>query len=74
MAVINFLGPINKPSINIDISDFNTLRNELNKIDDLKQWIPICAIAVNDKIIFETDNLKISNNDVISLLPPVCGG
>lgn len=74
MAKINFLGPINMPSIDIKIDDFNMLKNELNKIEKLKQWIPICAISINDNIITSTDNITIKDDDVISLLPPVCGG
>lgn len=74
MAIVNFLGPINKKPINININNFDELKNELHKMDDLKQWIPICAIAVNDEIISKTDNIAIKNDDIISLLPPVCGG
>lgn len=74
MALVNFLGPIELESMNLDVNDFLELKNELNKIDSLKEWLPICAVAINDEIIKENDNFSIKNNDVISLLPPVCGG
>lgn len=74
MAVINFLGPIEFESININVNDFLELKNELNKIEKLKEWLPICAVAINNEIIKDSKNFAIKNDDVISLLPPVCGG
>lgn len=74
MAIVNFLGPINKSPINIEVNSFDELKNELHKINELKQWIPICAIAINNTIAQTTDDIVIKNDDVISLLPPVCGG
>ena len=74
MAVINFLGPIEFESINININDFLELKNELNKIEKLREWLPICAVAINNEIIKDSKNFAIKNDDVISLLPPVCGG
>ena len=74
MAVINFLGPIELESMNLNVKDFLELKNELNKIDKLREWLPICAVAINNEIVKENANFSIKNDDVISLLPPVCGG
>lgn len=74
MALINFLGPIELESMNLNVKDFLELKNELNKIDKLREWLPICAVAINNEIVKENANFSIKNDDVISLLPPVCGG
>lgn len=74
MAKIVFLGPIDLEPMDIESSDFDELRKNLNNIEALKEWLPLCAVAINDNIIKDTNGLKINSNDVISLLPPVCGG
>lgn len=74
MALINFLGPIELESMNLNVKDFLELKNELNKIEKLREWLPICAVAINNEIVKENANFSIKNDDVISLLPPVCGG
>lgn len=74
MAKIVFLGPIDLEPMDIESSDFDELRKNLNNIEALREWLPLCAVAINDNIIKDTNGLKINSNDVISLLPPVCGG
>lgn len=74
MAKIVFLGPIDLEPMDIESSNFDELRKNLNNIEALKEWLPLCAVAINDNIIKDTNGLKINSNDVISLLPPVCGG
>lgn len=76
---VNFLGPINLSPIDIDVKTFEELKAHLNSIDALKEWLPTCAIALNDDIILDSssdtlNNLSFTNNDSVSLLPPVCGG
>lgn len=73
MVKINFLGPINKDSLELDVKNIYELKEELLKYEDLKEWLEISAIAVNDNFI---DNLEfnLKNGDIISILPPVCGG
>ncbi len=73
MIKVEFLGPINKKSISIDISNLNQLKDILQKDKDMEDWLKNSAIAVNDNIITDI-NKELKNGDIISLLPPVCGG
>ncbi len=73
MAKIEFLGPINKEPINIEINHLSELKNLFEDDPSLKEWISCSAIAVNDKLVSNL-NLSVSKNDKITLLPPVCGG
>lgn len=74
MIKVNFLGPIGLDSIDSNAKNFIELKEELEKIDSLKEWLPLCAISLNDNIIQDYNNITFNENDVISLLPPVCGG
>lgn len=71
---VHFLGPIGLDSIEIEAKNFEELKVELAKISALKEWIPLCAVALNDKIIQNPSEIVFNENDEISLLPPVCGG
>lgn len=73
MVKINFLGPINKDSLQLDIKNIYELKEELLKHEDLKEWLEISAIAVNDSFINSLD-YELKDGDIISILPPVCGG
>lgn len=73
MVKVEFLGPIGKSDLEINASNLKQIKEILNKDESLKEWLEICAIAVNDMIV---DNLDVGlkDGDKISLLPPVCGG
>lgn len=73
MVKINFLGPINKDSLQLNIKNIYELKKELLKHEDLKEWLEISAIAVNDSFINSLD-YELKDGDIISILPPVCGG
>ncbi len=73
MATVEFLGPINKESIEIEIAHLSELREYFKEDKEVCQWLQNSAIAVNDRLVSNL-NLAISKNDKISLLPPVCGG
>ena len=73
MAKIDFLGPLNRQSIEVDIKSLNDLKNIFKEDKELQEWLDICAVAVNDTMVCSLDT-KIEPNDKISLLPPVCGG
>lgn len=73
MVTVNFLGPIKKNSIELDVSTLKDLANELKKDESLLEWLKISAVAVNDEIVNNID-MELKDGDNISLLPPVCGG
>ena len=73
MAKVEFLGPLNRESIEVNIKSLNDLKEMFADDKELQEWLEICAVAVNDTLICSLDT-KIEANDKISLLPPVCGG
>ncbi len=73
MAKVEFLGPLNRESIEVDIKSLNELKEMFKDDKELQEWLEICAVAVNDSLVCSLD-VKIESGDKISLLPPVCGG
>jgi molybdopterin synthase sulfur carrier subunit len=73
MVVIDFLGPIAKDSIELDIKSLQELSIFMQNDESLKEWVENSAIAVNDKIITDK-NFALKDGDRVSILPPVCGG
>lgn len=73
MVKVEFLGPLQRPAMEFDISNLDELKEILNKDDSLKPWIDLLAVALNDEII-QDSNIQFKDGDKITLLPPVCGG
>ncbi len=73
MAKIEFLGPLNRESIEVDIKNLNDLKEMFKEDKEIQEWLEICAVAVNDSLVCSLDT-KVEAGDKISLLPPVCGG
>ena len=73
MVEIQFLGPIEKEPIKLDIKNLQELSKFLKNDNSLKEWLNITAVAVND-VIVKDNNIKLKDGDIITLLPPVCGG
>jgi len=73
MVTIEFLGPINKNNLEIEISNLSQLSSILKNDSEVSSWLENCAVAVNDKII-KNINQTLNDGDKVSLLPPVCGG
>lgn len=73
MAKVEFLGPLNRESIEADIKSLNDLKDMFKEDKELQEWLEICAVAVNDTLVCSLDT-SIESGDKISLLPPVCGG
>jgi len=73
MVKIEFLGPIKKEPITIDIKNLNELSIILQQDEELKQWLDNSAVAINDMLISDKNHV-LKDGDKISLLPPVCGG
>jgi len=70
-VLIKFLGPISRDDLEVEINSSEELK-EVIKQNISNEWLEKIAVAVNDKIVSNLDDIK--NGDVISLLPPVCGG
>lgn len=73
MVDVEFLGPINKEAIQVDISNLLQLSEILKNDDQVSTWLDTCAVAINDTLVTKKD-MELSHGDKISLLPPVCGG
>ncbi|ENT9650664.1 MoaD/ThiS family protein [Campylobacter coli] len=73
MVKVEFLGPINKPKLELNIKNLKELKAILQEDESLKEWLELCAISLNDEIVFD-ENTKLKDGDKIALLPPVCGG
>lgn len=73
MVVVDFLGPIGKPSLELEISNLNELAKILQDDPEVSDWLESCAVAVNNALVTSLD-APLSDGDKVSLLPPVCGG
>ncbi|ECP9175375.1 MoaD/ThiS family protein [Campylobacter jejuni] len=73
MVKVEFLGPINKENLELEVKNLKELKEILQKDESLKEWLELCAVSLNDEIIFD-ENTKLKDGNKIALLPPVCGG
>jgi len=73
MAIVEFLGPINREPIEVDIANLSELKEVFKEDKELEKWLENSAIAVNDTLVSHL-NIPLLSRDKISLLPPVCGG
>lgn len=73
MAKVEFLGPIQKEDMDIEIENLKQLREILGSDESLSEWLEISSVALNDEIVSSLD-IEVKSNDKISILPPVCGG
>ena len=73
MIRVEFLGPIQKPSLELDIQNLSELAAVLQRDDEMSEWLTNCAVAVNDTLVSSLES-PLKDGDKVSLLPPVCGG
>jgi len=73
MVKVEFLGPINSDSLELNINTLKELSEYMLSNEKLKDWATNSAVAVNDKIVTDI-NTKLKDGDKVSILPPVCGG
>jgi molybdopterin synthase sulfur carrier subunit len=73
MVRVEFLGPIQKDPLSLNISNLNELAEVLQKDEVVSEWLKNCAVALNDTLVSSLD-APLKEGDKISLLPPVCGG
>lgn len=73
MIKVEFLGPIGKEPLEVEIKTLDELSNILKEDESLHPWLENSAVAVND-VLVKDKTLELKDGDKISLLPPVCGG
>ena len=73
MVKIEFLGPIQKEALELEITNLSELASILQEDKEMGEWLQNCAVAVNDTLIASLDS-ELKDGDKVSLLPPVCGG
>ena len=73
MVRVEFLGPIQKDALELEITNLNELAAILQADKELSEWLENSAVAVNDTLVSSLEAV-LKDGDKISLLPPVCGG
>ena len=73
MIKVDFLGPIDMDSMELDVKSLQELADTLKQYDNLSAWLDNSAIALNDVIVMDKET-PLKDGDKVSLLPPVCGG
>lgn len=73
MVRVEFLGPIQKDALELEITNLKDLAPILQKDEQLAEWLDNSAVAVNDTLVSSLD-VALQDGDKVSLLPPVCGG
>ena len=73
MVRVEFLGPIQKEPLELDITNLNELAEILKKDATMQEWLENSAVAVNDTLVSSRD-FHLKDGDRVALLPPVCGG
>jgi molybdopterin synthase sulfur carrier subunit len=73
MITVEFLGPLSKEPMEVDIKNLAELKDILKDDESLSEWLDSVAVALNDEIVSSLD-IELKDGDRVSLLPPVCGG
>lgn len=73
MVRVEFLGPIQKAPLELEITNLNELAKILQEDEEMQQWLENSAVAVNDTLVNSRD-VELKDGDRVLLLPPVCGG
>lgn len=73
MVRVEFLGPIQKEPLELNITNLNELAKILKDDQEMQKWLENSAVAVNDTLVSSRD-IELKSGDKVSLLPPVCGG
>ncbi len=73
MVTVEFLGPIQKESLKLEIANLSELAKILQNDEEMRPWLENSAVAVNDMLVNSRD-VELKDGDRVALLPPVCGG
>lgn len=67
MVEVRFFGPIKEENFFIKANDLKELRAILQEKEGLKEWLGVCAIALNDHLI-DNLNTPLKDGDVVKLV------
>ncbi|MFA6759661.1 MAG: MoaD/ThiS family protein [Sulfuricurvum sp.] len=73
MVRVEFLGPIQKEPLELDIASLSELKEVLSGDEALSEWLKNSAVAINDTLVTSLE-APLKSGDRVVLLPPVCGG
>lgn len=73
MVRVEFLGPIQKEPMQLEITNLSQLAAILQGDEEMQEWLENSAVAVNDTLVSSKD-IELKDGDRVALLPPVCGG
>lgn len=73
MVRVEFLGPIQKEPLELEIANLNELAQILQNDEEMQPWLENSAVAIND-ILVKNRDVALKDGDRVVLLPPVCGG
>ena len=73
MIKVEFLGPIGKPSLEMEAVTLADVASQLKEDSELVSWLDKCAVALNDTMVNDLSTV-LKDGDRVSILPPVCGG
>jgi molybdopterin synthase sulfur carrier subunit len=73
LVKVEFLGSIKTSPIYVEINNLNQLSSVLKENTILDEWLKISIVCVNDLLV-EDINIELKSGDIISILPPSCGG
>ena len=73
MIRVEFLGPIGKKPLEVEATTLKEVSDLLQQEEALADWLPKCAVALNDTMVGDLDTV-LKAGDKITILPPVCGG
>ena len=73
MVKVEFLGPIEQESLEIEAKTLADIAKALQEIESISSWLEKCAVAVNDEMTNDLSKV-LKSGDRVSILPPVCGG
>ncbi len=73
MIKVEFLGPMAKPPMEVEAATLADVAAKLKEDESLREWLPKCAVALNDTMVNDLST-PLKEGDRVSILPPVCGG
>ena len=66
MVIVEFLGPINKDDMKLDIKNLAELSEILKNDKEISSWLETCAVAINDTLICSKD-VDLKDGDKIKI-------